>query len=157
MKIRNLLILALILFFSSISCSDLDDNHFGVNTSHLDYLYEDFDVNSTEMALIHIYSNSPDYIYIDDLDEGSACVDPKRGFASFSARYNAEIRLYHIAAIDSDVIDIEVLRKAGLIKHDTRKVKVINTGEVGRAVTLKGLAVTKGAQAAIEAAGGKVE
>jgi large subunit ribosomal protein L15 len=82
---------------------------------------------------------------------------PKRGFASASARYNAEIRLYHIAAIEADVIDLDVLRKAGLIKHDTRKVKVINTGEIGRAVTLQGLAVTKGAQAAIEAAGGKVE
>jgi len=82
---------------------------------------------------------------------------PKRGFSSFKARYSAEVRLYHIAAMDVDVIDIEALRKAGIIKHDTRKVKVINTGEVGRAVTLKGLAVTKGAQAAIEAAGGKVE
>ena len=51
----------------------------------------------------------------------------------------------------------EVLKKAGIIKHDARKVKIINTGEVGRAVTIKGLAVTKGAQAAIEAAGGKVE
>jgi large subunit ribosomal protein L15 len=55
------------------------------------------------------------------------------------------------------VIDMETLRKAGLVKHDTRKVKIISTGEVGRAVTVKGVAVTKGAQAAIEAAGGKVE
>ena len=82
---------------------------------------------------------------------------PKRGFASKTARYKAEVRLYHIAAMDADVIDIETLKKAGIVKHDARKVKVINTGEVGRAVTLKGLAVTKGAQAAIEAAGGKVE
>ncbi len=82
---------------------------------------------------------------------------PKRGFASRTARYQAEVRLYHIAAMEADVIDIEVLKKAGVVKHDARKVKVINTGEPGRAVTLKGLAVTKGAQAAIEAAGGKVE
>jgi large subunit ribosomal protein L15 len=82
---------------------------------------------------------------------------PKRGFASSKARYNAEVRLYHIAAMKEDVIDIETLKKAGVIKHDINKVKVINTGDVGRAVTLKGLAVTKGAQAAIEAAGGKVE
>jgi len=82
---------------------------------------------------------------------------PKRGFASSKARYSAEVRLYHIAAMNEDVIDIETLKKAGIIKHDINKVKVINTGEVGRAVTLKGLAVTKGAQAAIEAAGGKVE
>ncbi len=82
---------------------------------------------------------------------------PKRGFASQTARYKAEVRLYHIAVMDADVIDIETLKKAGIVKHDAKKVKVINTGEVGRAVTLKGLAVTKGAQAAIEAAGGKVE
>jgi len=82
---------------------------------------------------------------------------PKRGFSSSKARYSAEVRLYHIAAMNEDVIDIETLKKAGVIKHDINKVKVINTGEVGRAVTLKGLAVTKGAQAAIEAAGGKVE
>jgi large subunit ribosomal protein L15 len=82
---------------------------------------------------------------------------PKRGFASSTARYNAEVRLYHIAAMEADVIDIEALKKAGVIKHDANKVKVINTGEVGRAVTLRGLAVTKGAKAAIEAAGGKVE
>lgn len=82
---------------------------------------------------------------------------PKRGFASTTARYNAEVRLYHIAVMDAEVIDIEVLKRAGIVKHDVKKVKVINTGEVGRAVTLQGLAVTRGAQAAIEAAGGKVE
>ena len=82
---------------------------------------------------------------------------PKRGFASKTARYNAEVRLYHIEAMDADVIDVETLKKAGIVKHDAKKVKVINTGELGRAVTLKGLTVTKGAQAAIEAAGGKVE
>lgn len=82
---------------------------------------------------------------------------PKRGFASKTARYNAEVRLYHIAAMSEDVIDVEVLKSAGIVKHDTQKVKVINTGELTRAVTLKGLHVTKGAKAAIEAAGGKVE
>jgi large subunit ribosomal protein L15 len=82
---------------------------------------------------------------------------PKRGFASRTARFNAEVRLYHINAMDADVIDIEILKKAGIVRHDAKKVKVINTGELGRAVTLKGLSVTKGAQAAIEAAGGKVE
>jgi large subunit ribosomal protein L15 len=82
---------------------------------------------------------------------------PKRGFNSASARYRAEVRLYHLAAMDADVIDIKALQDAGIVRHDARKVKVINTGEINRAVTLKGLAVTKGAQAAIEAAGGKVE
>ena len=82
---------------------------------------------------------------------------PKRGFASQTARYNAEVRLYHLAVLKEDVINMELLKKIGIVKHDARKVKVINTGEIGRAVTIQGLAVTKGAQAAIEAAGGKVE
>ena len=82
---------------------------------------------------------------------------PKRGFASRTARYNAEVRLYHIQAMKSDVIDMESLRNEKLIGHEIRKVKVINTGDLDRAVTVKGLAVTPGAKAAIEAAGGKVE
>ena len=82
---------------------------------------------------------------------------PKRGFASRTARYNDEVRLYQIQVMKSDVIDLETLKSEGLVGHDTRKVKIINTGELTRAVTIKGLGVTKGAQAAIEAAGGKVE
>ena len=82
---------------------------------------------------------------------------PKRGFASRTARYNDEIRLYQIQVMKVDVIDLETLKAEGLIGHDIRKVKIINTGDLDRAVTVKGLAVTKGAQAAIEAAGGKVE
>jgi len=82
---------------------------------------------------------------------------PKRGFASRTARYNDEIRLYQIQVMKADVIDLETLRAEGLIGHDIRKVKIINTGDLERVVTIKGLAVTKGAQAAIEAAGGKVE
>jgi large subunit ribosomal protein L15 len=82
---------------------------------------------------------------------------PKRGFASTTARFNAEIRLYHIAAMDADVIDMAALKQAGLVNHQTKKVKIINTGTLERAVTVKGLNVTRGARAAIEAAGGKVE
>ncbi|MGD8358127.1 MAG: 50S ribosomal protein L15 [Lysobacterales bacterium] len=82
---------------------------------------------------------------------------PKRGFASRTARYNAEVRLYQLQVMKADVIDIETLRSEGVIGHETRTVKVINTGTLDRAITLKGLGVTKGAQAAIEAAGGKVE
>ena len=82
---------------------------------------------------------------------------PKRGFASRTARYNAEVRLYHIQAMKAEVIDLESLRAEKLIGHDIRKVKVINTGTLERAVTVKGLGVTEGAKAAIEAAGGKVE
>jgi len=82
---------------------------------------------------------------------------PKRGFASRTARYNDELRLYQVQVMKEDVIDLEFLKTQGIVAHDIRKVKVINTGTLERAVTIKGLAVTKGAQAAIEAAGGKVE
>ena len=82
---------------------------------------------------------------------------PKRGFASRTARYNAEVRLYQLQVLKADVIDMEVLKTLGIVGHDVRKVKIINTGELDRAISVKGLAVTKGAQAAIEAAGGKVE
>ncbi len=82
---------------------------------------------------------------------------PKRGFASRSARYNAEVRLYQLQVMKADVIDLETLRAENVIGHDARQVKIINTGELSRVLTVKGLAVTKGARAAIEAAGGKVE
>ena len=82
---------------------------------------------------------------------------PKRGFASRTARYNAEIRLYQIQVMKADVIDLETLKAENMVGHDAKKVKVINTGSLDRAVTVKGLGVTKGAKAAIEAAGGKVE
>ncbi len=82
---------------------------------------------------------------------------PKRGFASKTARYNAEVRLYQISTLDADVIDLEVLKAKRVVSNDARKVKIINTGEIDRAVTVRGLGVTKGAQAAIEKAGGKVE
>jgi len=82
---------------------------------------------------------------------------PKRGFASRTARYNDELRLYQVQVMKADVIDLEFLKAQGIVAHDIRKVKVINTGTLDRAVTIRGLAVTKGAQAAIEAAGGKVE
>ena len=82
---------------------------------------------------------------------------PKRGFASRTARYNAEVRLYQLQVMESDVIDIDVLKSAGVVSRIAKKVKIINTGEILRAITVKGIAVTKGAQAAIESAGGKVE
>lgn len=82
---------------------------------------------------------------------------PKRGFASRSARYNAEVRLYQLQVMKADVIDLETLKAEKVVGHDARKVKVINTGTLDRAITTKGLGVTQGAKAAIEAAGGKVE
>ena len=82
---------------------------------------------------------------------------PKRGFASRTSRYSDEVRLYQIQVMKADVIDLATLKAENIVGHDARKVKVINTGELSRAVTIKGLGVTKGARAAIEAAGGKVE
>ena len=82
---------------------------------------------------------------------------PKRGFASRTARYNAEVRLYQLQVLKFDAIDMEALKSAGVVARDARKVKIINTGTLDRAVTVKGLAVSKGARAAIEAAGGTVE
>ncbi|MFC1720243.1 50S ribosomal protein L15 [Pseudomonadota bacterium] len=82
---------------------------------------------------------------------------PKRGFASRTSRYNDEVRLYQLEVMTADVIDLELLKSEKIVNHDAKKVKIINTGELTRAITVKGLGVTKGAQAAIEAAGGKVE
>ena len=82
---------------------------------------------------------------------------PKIGFASRQAKYSTEIRLYQIEVMKVDVIDFDALVDAGMISRTIKKVKVINTGEITRAVTLQGLMASKGAKAAIEAAGGKVE
>jgi len=82
---------------------------------------------------------------------------PKRGFRSRTARYNDEVALYELQVMKADVIDLDALKAENVVGHETRKVKVINTGELKRAVTVRGLGVTKGAAAAIEAAGGKVE
>jgi len=82
---------------------------------------------------------------------------PKRGFVSRTARYNAEIRLYQLQVMNADTIDLETLKNEGVIGHTIRNVKVINTGDIERAVAVTGLKVSAGAKAAIEAAGGKVE
>jgi len=82
---------------------------------------------------------------------------PKRGFASRTARYNAEIRLYQVQVMNADVINLEALKSEGVVGHAIRTVKIINTGAIERPVTISGLKVSEGAKAAIEAAGGKVE
>jgi large subunit ribosomal protein L15 len=81
----------------------------------------------------------------------------KFGFTSRQARYNAEIRLSELAGIEASVIDLQVLKDADIISDVIKNAKVILSGEISKPVTLKGLKATKGAQAAIEAAGGKVE
>ena len=82
---------------------------------------------------------------------------PKFGFTSRQQRYVAEIRLNELAKVEGDVVDLEALKKADIIRGEIREAKVILSGELSRPVTVKGLRVTKGAREAISAAGGKVE
>ncbi|WP_416191778.1 50S ribosomal protein L15 [Neisseria sp. CCUG12390] len=82
---------------------------------------------------------------------------PKRGFKSLTASSNAEVRLSELALVAVSEIDLLVLKQAGLIFANATNVKVIASGELSKAVTLKGIKATKGARAAIEAVGGKVE
>lgn len=82
---------------------------------------------------------------------------PKYGFTSRKARRTAEVRIAELAAVETDVIDLAALKAADLITSNIQRVKVILSGELNRAVAIKGLGVTRGARAAIEAAGGKVE
>ena len=82
---------------------------------------------------------------------------PKVGFTSRMARNTAELRLRELALPEDEVIDILSLKKARLVPAQASKVKVILSGKLEKAVKIKGLAVTKGARAAIEAAGGSIE
>ena len=82
---------------------------------------------------------------------------PKRGFRSAVNRHTAEIRLNELAKVEGDVVDLAALQKAGVIGLHVNRAKAILSGEIDRAVTLKGIGATKGARAAIEKAGGKVE
>ena len=82
---------------------------------------------------------------------------PKVGFRSRMAKHSAELRLHELAIPQDDVIDILSLKKARLVPAQAQKVKVILSGELDKAVKLKGLLVTKGAREAIEKAGGSIE
>ena len=82
---------------------------------------------------------------------------PKFGFTSRKSLVRAEVRLHELNLIKGDVVDIHALKDAGLITRNIVAVKVMLSGEITRPITLRGIAVTKGAQAAIEAAGGKIE
>lgn len=82
---------------------------------------------------------------------------PKRGFNSRTDGLVAEVRLYQLEGMDQDVIDMDVLRNAGMVNRRQKAAKVVLSGEITRAVTLKGVKATAGAAKAIEAAGGKVE
>jgi large subunit ribosomal protein L15 len=82
---------------------------------------------------------------------------PKFGFNSAKARITDEVTLSEIASIEAEVIDVQALIDADLLKGTIKRAKVILSGKIDKAVTLKGIRATKGARAAIEAAGGKVE
>ena len=82
---------------------------------------------------------------------------PKFGFTSKIAAVTAEVTLSELAKVNADVIDLQALKDADLIKESMMRAKVMLSGEITKAVTLKGIRVTKGARAAIEAAGGKIE
>jgi len=82
---------------------------------------------------------------------------PKYGFTSRLAAVTAEIRLSELNKVEGEIVDIAALRSAGIINNSIERAKVFASGEVTKAVTLKGVGATKGARAAIEAVGGKVE
>lgn len=82
---------------------------------------------------------------------------PKFGFTSRKSLVTAEVRLAELAKVEGDVVSLETLKAANVITKDIKFVKVVLSGDIARSVTVKGLRVTKGALAAIEAAGGKIE
>lgn len=82
---------------------------------------------------------------------------PKYGFTSRIGRVTEEVRLSELNKVTAEVIDLAALQAANIVGKNIKRAKVFLSGELNKAVTLKGLAVTKGAQSAIEAAGGKIE
>jgi large subunit ribosomal protein L15 len=82
---------------------------------------------------------------------------PKIGFTSRVSMVSAQVRLGELAKVEGDVVDLEALKKANIVTRDMKRAKIFLSGEIDRAVTVKGVTLTKGAKAAIEAAGGKVE
>ncbi len=81
---------------------------------------------------------------------------PKRGFVSLTNHRNVQVRLSELNALPVDEVDLLVLKQAGLVAGNALSAKVILSGEITRKVVLKGVGATKGAKAAIEAAGGSV-
>lgn len=82
---------------------------------------------------------------------------PKYGFTSRISRTTAQVRLAELNKVAGDVIDLQALKDADVVKDDVLRVRVFLSGEVNRAVTLKGIPASKGARAAIEQAGGSIE
>ena len=82
---------------------------------------------------------------------------PKVGFSSRVKKYSAEVRLGELQSLGLDTVDLQALIDANIVPAFTKKAKVIMSGEISKAITVKGVAVTAGAKSVIEAAGGKVE
>ncbi len=82
---------------------------------------------------------------------------PKVGFSSRKGKYTAELTLAELAKVEADVVDLKALQDADILTGAIKWAKVILSGSIEKAVTVRGLGVTKGARAAIEAAGGKIE
>ncbi|MTI52791.1 MAG: 50S ribosomal protein L15 [Alcanivorax sp.] len=82
---------------------------------------------------------------------------PKFGFTSKLAMATAEVRLAELAKVEGDVIDLAALKDAGVVRSDKKRAKIVLRGEIDRAVTIRGVALTKGAREAVEKAGGKIE
>ena len=81
---------------------------------------------------------------------------PKLGFTSKIATSTAEVRLNELLRVEGDIIDLAALKAANVVSKDIKRAKIICSGKLEKAVTIKGVGITKGARAAIEAAGGKV-
>ena len=82
---------------------------------------------------------------------------PKRGFTSRIGMTTAEVRLHELAACADGVVDLGTLKQANILGNNVKRAKIIMSGAIDTAVTVRGLRVTKGAREAIEAAGGKIE
>ncbi|MGM0564348.1 MAG: 50S ribosomal protein L15 [Pseudomonadota bacterium] len=82
---------------------------------------------------------------------------PKVGFSSRIGRRSEEVRLSELNGVEGDVVDLLSLKKAGVISQRSLQAKIFASGEINKAVTVKGVGVSKGAREAIEKAGGKVE
>ena len=82
---------------------------------------------------------------------------PKRGFVSLTRKGGMEVRLSALSRVSGETIDMLILKQAGIIPNSAVTAKVILSGKIERAVKLRGVAVSKGARAAIEAVGGSVE
>jgi large subunit ribosomal protein L15 len=82
---------------------------------------------------------------------------PKVGFSSRVKKYSFEVTLYEVSSLNLDIVDLEALKSSNLVPSFAKAVKVIQSGEITSPVTVKGIKVTAGAKASIEAAGGKTE